>query len=151
MKTRKNIYVNIVVVSFLLFTSFAAFVSSCSKTNDIQDSRLSKSPLSLKSLGDTTLPYCRQGDSILTDYLISNFEYPLSAQRDSIEGRIIVLFTVNADSTISNISILHGIQTDCDNEALRVVRNMPPFNPATTDGIPISYTIALPIMLRLTQ
>ena len=133
----------------LAFIAFAAIIaSSCSK-KDESNNLLPQKTASLKSGSDTILPFPAEGDSASISLVTSNYVYPSSAIQQSIQGKIFVRFTVETDGSLSNISILHGLSTDCDKEAIRVIRLMPKWNPATVDGTPISFKVCYPIQLKL--
>ena len=67
----------------------------------------------------------------LQQYLRKNVHYPKSARRDKVEGRVVVQFVVNADGSISDCKVIQTLREDCDAEALRVIKNMPPWKNRT--------------------
>ena len=56
-------------------------------------------------------------------------KYPQMARESHIEGPVYIEFVVEKDGSISNTKLLRGIGGGCDEEALRVVRNMPKWKP----------------------
>lgn len=133
--------------SFLFFLTLFV-LNSCIKPNEEFYTEPLANPFN-QSLNDTILPCFGPGDSLFNEYIISNFNYPESAIRDKVEGRILVKFTVNSDSTISNVSILHGLQDDCDEEAMNTISNIPYCIPAMVNNVPINLDVVFPIMLKL--
>jgi TonB family protein len=79
-------------------------------------------------------PMFQGGELGLRQYLSDNLVYPDSAEKLGIEGRVHVSFNVNADSTISDAAIVKSIGGGCDEEAIRVVNEMPNWAPARKQG-----------------
>ena len=85
----------------------------------------------------------------LNKYISENMQYPDSAKAHNIEGRVVVKFVVDVDGSITDCKIMKGIDKDCDDEALRVVRAMPRWKPGTIDGKPVKVFFTLPIVFKL--
>lgn len=82
---------------------------------------------------DTKASYAG-GTSKLNEYIVKNLIYPKDAEIKGIEGVVIVQFTVEKDGSISNIRIKKGIGFGCDGEAIRLIKQMPKWKPATKNG-----------------
>lgn len=91
------------------------------------------------------------GMEALAKYLSKNMKYPPSARRKGFEGTATVKFVIEPDGAITNATILRGFDYECDQEALRVVRNMPPWKPGTQGGRKIRQAYVLPIKFRLSK
>jgi protein TonB len=76
-------------------------------------------------------------------------QYPANARRIKIEGTIHVSFIVSKTGEISDVSIMRGIMTECDREAVRVVTMMPPWNPGKQNGRNVNVRFLLPLKFRL--
>lgn len=63
-------------------------------------------------------------------YLTRNRRKPIYAKSNQVEGEVELRFIVNVDGTLSDIRILKGLGYGCDEEALRLVENMPSWQPA---------------------
>ena len=85
----------------------------------------------------------------LSEYLANSLHYPAEAREHNIYGRVIVKFVVDEDGTTSNVTIVHGIGGGCDEEAARVVSEMPAWRPGMQNGIPVRVYFTLPIVFRL--
>ena len=85
----------------------------------------------------------------LSIYLSEHLHYPDSAMAHNLEGRVIVKFMVNEDGTISDCQIARGLSKECDSEALRVLRIMPPWKPGKQKGKPYKVPFYLPIQFIL--
>jgi TonB family protein len=89
------------------------------------------------------------GEKSRERFLQKNMIYPEFAQKNKIEGPVYVTFIVEADSTITNIKILQGIGSKCDEEAVRVVGMMPKWIPGTKNGVPVRFQITMPLIFTL--
>lgn len=80
--------------------------------------------------------------------LYARIEYPASAVRTGLEGRVYVEFIVDEQGAVQTPRILRGLSPDCDREVLRVIRTAR-FNPARVDGRPVKAHLTLPITFRI--
>ncbi len=62
-----------------------------------------------------------------------------------VEGMVVVQFTVEADSSISNVKVVHSLGESFDKEAIRLIKSMPPWKPASRNGQPLSRSFTLPV------
>lgn len=85
------------------------------------------------------------GEGCLDDFIEKNMQYPLSAKKDSIEGRVFVDFIVNANGKISDVGVLKSVDHRLDEEAVRIVSNMPKWNYGKNNGKPVAMRYAIPI------
>ena len=89
----------------------------------------------------------------LPGYLNSNLKYPAAARQEEIEGRIVVEFVVEKDGRVSNVRAVSGLDLGAGlpEEAVRVVKNMPPWKPATQNGEVVRSFRNLPVEFKLTD
>lgn len=85
------------------------------------------------------------------EYVQKNMEYPASAKRLGISGRVFVQFVVEKDGSLTDVKVLKGIYDECDKEAVRVIQNAPKWNPGTQRGRPVRVYQRLPIMFYLKE
>lgn len=85
----------------------------------------------------------------MNDYLAKNIRYPPEAKKNEVQGRVIVKFIVNEDGSITDEKVVRGIGAGCDEEAVRVIRNMPKWKPGKQNGKPVKVYYTLPITFRL--
>ncbi|OWP63813.1 hypothetical protein CDA63_07450 [Hymenobacter amundsenii] len=89
------------------------------------------------------------GDSELAVYM-SKLNYPAAAQSQNVQGRVMVTITVDTLGHASNQQVLLGIGSGCDEEALRVARNLPDeWIPARIGSRAVESKIDLPFTFRL--
>ena len=86
------------------------------------------------------------GTKGLADYLSKNIKYPRNSRTASIRGKVIVYFNVEKDGEISNVKINKGVNLVLNNEAKRVVENMPNWKPGLRDGNVIASEVNIPIV-----
>lgn len=89
------------------------------------------------------------GQAAMMKWLSNNIRYPESAQQNGISGRVVVKFVVEKDGSIGQPSIVKGVDRDLDQEALRVVKRMPKWQPGKNNGQPVRSYFNLPVTFRL--
>ena len=82
-------------------------------------------------------------------YLARSVRYPSDAARDNAEGQVRITFTVSDKGLIRNPKITQSVGEGIDEEALRVVLNMPSWTPAKQNGraVPMEYMLPIEFML----
>ncbi len=91
------------------------------------------------------------GRSALAKWLNNNLRYPEVAQANNIQGRVVVKFTVEKDGSISNPTVVRGVDKDLDREAIRVVKKMPRWNAGKNNGVAVRSYFNLPVNFKLQQ
>jgi protein TonB len=89
------------------------------------------------------------GEAALMEYLGKNISYPQLARESNIQGTVYVKFVVEPNGSISNVTILKGIGGGCDEEAIRVVKNMPSWKAGKQRGKAVRVQFNLPIRFIL--
>lgn len=89
----------------------------------------------------------RGGDKALQEYLKANIRMP---DEECVTGRVVVTFMVEKDGSISNAKVVKSLSPACDAEALRVVNNMPKWNPGKQLGqcLRTKFTLPIPFTLK---
>lgn len=82
-------------------------------------------------------------------YVNSVIKYPAQARRMNIEGRVFVEFVIDKTGLITDVVAVKGIGAGCDEEAIRVVKNSPPWLPGKQRGKPVKQRMVLPITFKL--
>ena len=95
------------------------------------------------------MPSFPGGLSALMNYLNSNIQYPLIAEENGIQGRVIVQFIVGEDGHISDVKVAKSVDPSIDKEAVRVVKNMPKWIPGKKNGQSVKVRYTLPVTFRL--
>ena len=89
------------------------------------------------------------GFEAMAKFIAKNMKYPAQARRMGVEGSVFVSFVVDKEGNISDPQVIKGISADCDKEAIRVVKAMPPWKPGKQNGKPVKSRFVLPIKFRL--
>lgn len=95
------------------------------------------------------MPSFQGGQEALIKYLQANIRYPEEAKKKGITGTVFVSFMVKADGSVSNAQVVKGVGGGCNEEAIRVVAGMPPWNPGMNKGKPVDVMFTLPIKFML--
>jgi len=91
------------------------------------------------------------GEDKLMEYLTTNLSYPNKAKKKMIEGIVYITFIVNKNGSISDVKILKSLESSCDKEALRVVKNMPKWIPGKMKNKEVSVQYNLPIKFKISD
>ncbi len=100
------------------------------------------------------MPEFPGGQAAAFNYLKENLKYPPTAYQNNLEGTVHVSFVVNENGHLDNIHIKKSLTkglASCDNEALRLVRQMPKWTPGIENGKPVKVLYTLPILFRKTE
>lgn len=89
------------------------------------------------------------GTEAMYKWLQENMRYPTMAREAGIQGTVFVTFVVERDGMITNVEVVRGIGGGCDDEAIRVVRNMPKWNPGKQRNQPVRVQFNLPVRFML--
>lgn len=85
----------------------------------------------------------------LYKWIDNNVQYPAVARENGIEGRVILKFIVEKDGSLSDSTVIHSVHPMVDREALRLVGQMPKWNPGKRAGVPVRVRYCLPIKFKL--
>lgn len=95
------------------------------------------------------MPEYPGGMDSLMNYLRQNTIYPNDAQKKGISGRVYVQFVIDTDGSLQKIKVIRGVYPSLDAEAIRVIRNMPPWIPGKHDGEKVKVQMSVPINFLL--
>ncbi|RYF50568.1 MAG: M56 family peptidase, partial [Cytophagaceae bacterium] len=149
------------LLSYALVLPLAAMLTMCTQSE--QDQPQSASALSgsqssarkpVKVEGEVftvveNQPEFPGGMKGLTTYMETNLKYPKAAEKVKAQGRVFVRFIVTKTGEITDVQLLKGIGYGADEEAIRVVKNMPNWTPAQQNGHLVNVQYNLPINFTL--
>ena len=96
------------------------------------------------------MPKFKGGNKAMMEFLMMNMKYPASAAKAKQQGRAVVGFVVGKDGTISDVQIKKSAgHAVLDEEAMRVVKSMPAWEPGKQKGKPVNVKYYVPITFRL--
>lgn len=85
----------------------------------------------------------------LLEFMRTTIKYPAQARKDTIQGRVLVSFIVNKDGSIVKPEIVKSAHPLLDEEALRMVNEMPAWKPGEQNGVPVRVKYTIPVNFRL--
>lgn len=108
---------------------------------------LTGASLALSAADNPTFP---GGEEALNEYITTNLKYPAPSKANGVEGIVNVGFIVKSDGSIGSIKIVRMVDPDLEQEAIRLVKNMPAWTPADKDGVPVDAPaeVAVPFVLE---
>ena len=95
------------------------------------------------------MPQFPGGPQALFEYLSKNIKYPVVAEENGIQGRVIVTFVVERDGSITDVKVAKSVDPSLDKEAMRVVKSMPHWIPGRQNGSPVRVKYTVPVTFRL--
>ncbi len=95
------------------------------------------------------LPSFFGGFQALREYMCNNLGYPVVAQENNIQGKVIVSCIVEKSGFLTDIKVEKSVEPSLDREALRVVRSMPRWLPGKKNGVPVRVKLNVPVVFRL--
>lgn len=90
-----------------------------------------------------------EGDAELNRYIATHVKYPQIARENGIQGRVYVSFVVSKTGKVTEIKILRGVDPALDEEAIKVIKGLPPFSPGKQRGKPVKVAYNVPINFKL--
>lgn len=73
-------------------------------------------------------------------------EYPESALKDSVCGRVFTQFTINKEGKVVDVKTIRGVRNDLDSACIRVIRKLPNWSkPKSHNNTNINVRFILPI------
>ena len=97
------------------------------------------------------MPQFQGGISALMDFLSRRITYPVVMQKSQLEGKVLVGFIVNKEGSVTDVKVIRGVSPEFDEEAIRVAKSMPKWNPGMQDGEKVNVRYTLPIQFRLNR
>lgn len=95
------------------------------------------------------MPTFPGGDESRVRFLTENIKYPQMAKESGIQGTVYVTFVIDERGRVADVKVLRGIGGGCDEEAIRVVKMMPPWNAGKQSGKPVRVQFNMPIKFTL--
>lgn len=90
-----------------------------------------------------------RGDEALSHFISSNLQYPAIAEENYVSGLVVVSFVIERDGSISEVKVIKSADPSLDEEAVRLVKIMPLWNPAMDKGKAVRSRRSVPFNFRL--
>ena len=95
------------------------------------------------------MPSFPGGNGALLEYLATHVKYPVVAQKNGAQGRVIVSFVVECDGSIADVRVERSVDPSLDREAIRVVSSMPRWSPGKLNGYIVRVKYSVPVAFKL--
>ena len=95
------------------------------------------------------MPEFPGGYKALLEFISKNVSYPEEAMKNAWQGRVVLQFVIEKDGAVSNIKVLRSVNETLDNEAMRVIREMPKWTPGKDKGKEVRCKYTIPIVFAL--
>ena len=95
------------------------------------------------------MPSFPGGPQALLQYLNSNVKYPVVAQENGVQGRVVISFVVEKDGSVTDVQVAKSVDPSRDKEAQRVVKSMPHWIPGKQNGSAVRVKYVVPVSFKL--
>jgi len=95
------------------------------------------------------MPEYPGGINALMSYIGQNLRYPPSAQKQGLQGRVIVSFVINQKGEVVKTDLQKGVNPELNQEAIRIINSLSKWTPGVKDGKIVSVHFSLPINFKL--
>ena len=95
------------------------------------------------------MPKFPGGDAALFEFLYKTIQYPAQAKDNGIHGKVILRFIVTSEGNVENVTVVRDVDPLLDNEAVRVMRLCPKWEPGKMKGKPVNIYYSVPISFAL--
>jgi TonB family protein len=95
------------------------------------------------------MPAFPGGNEAMLSWIANNIKYPEEALRQKVEGIVTIRFVITSEGKIENIVVLKSDNQIFNDEAIRVVSNMPPWKPGSQNGRKVDVYSMVPVEFKL--
>ena len=95
------------------------------------------------------MPSFPGGQAALMSWLGSNIKYPVVAEENGVQGRVVCTFVVERDGSITDVKVVRGVDPSLDKEAVRVLKAMPKWIPGKQNGSAVRVKYTVPVTFKL--
>lgn len=96
-------------------------------------------------------PEFEGGMAAWVKFIRRNLNYPSMAQEREVQGKVFISFVVEIDGSITDVTLIKGIGSGCDEEAMRVIRKSPKWQPGQQQNKKVRVRYTMPLSFQLTQ
>ena len=92
-----------------------------------------------------------QGGDLMTfrNWVMSKLRYPQIAQENGITGRVLLMFVIEKDGTLTNIQVIQTPDSSLSDEAIRVLKTSPKWTPGKQRNQTVRVKYTLPVDFRI--
>ena len=95
------------------------------------------------------MPEFPGGMQAMIEFIQTNIKYPKDATKQEVGGRVMVMFVVETDGSLSNVRVARKVFPSLDAEAVRVVKSMPKWKPGKEKGRLVRVNFTMPIVFSV--
>jgi protein TonB len=95
------------------------------------------------------MPEFPGGQAALLKWIGDHIKYPAVAEENGIQGRVVCTFVVERDGSVTDVQVARSIDPSLDKEAIRVLKQMPRWNPGKQNGSSVRVKYTVPVTFRL--
>ncbi|MBQ8158809.1 MAG: energy transducer TonB [Prevotella sp.] len=95
------------------------------------------------------MPEFPGGQAALLKWISDHIKYPAIAEENGIQGRVVCTFVVERDGSVTDVQVARSIDPSLDKEAVRVLKQMPRWNPGKQNGSSVRVKYTVPVTFRL--
>ena len=95
------------------------------------------------------MPQFPGGEKAINEFISKTLQYPVIAQQNGIQGRVVCSFIINQDGSVTDAEVIGGVDPSLDKEALRIVNAMPKWIPGTQRGKAVRVKYTMPVTFTL--
>ena len=93
-------------------------------------------------------PSFKEGQQAMLNFIKTNIVVPEEVKKNGINITVNVGFVVGIDGKLKNIRVLKMVGMGCDEEAERIVKLMPAWNPGKVGRVPTEMNFAIGIEFK---
>lgn len=142
MKLRK---IHTVIATFFIvcFTSLSTIDAIAQNVPVSQSDKIVENP--------DIVPMFTGGTAEMHRFISNTLSYPADAAERNAQGLVVYTFVVEKDGSLSNFNIIHRADPLLNEEALRILKNMPPWRPARHNGEIVRSETYVPMYFKLNK
>ncbi|MBR4649217.1 MAG: energy transducer TonB [Bacteroidaceae bacterium] len=111
---------------------------------------LSEKDIYVRDTGKDVEPEFPGGVPALLDFVSACMRYPKQSMDAGVQGKVMVSFVVDVDGSVTDVTVIKGVENLLDWEAQRIVKRLPRFSPGIRNGRPSRFRYTLPVNFKLT-
>ena len=135
------------IFSIILLLSFASSLVFSQEEGKKEEEAKKKDPVFVVV---EEMPTFQGGDiNNFREWVQKRVEYPEELVAERVEGKVFVMFVVEADGSVSDATIMRGLHPKLDKETLDKVKSSPQWKPGKQRGVPVRVRFSMTIEYNL--
>lgn len=97
------------------------------------------------------LPKFPGGEKAFGEFLSKHIKYPPEARSWGINGRVVLTYIVEKDGNLTDIQVVSSPHYALEDEAIRVLKRSPKWEPGIQNGVPVRVKYTLPVNFSISK